>query len=208
MKGLKIFSICVCIAGLIVGCGQNPNRLLTDDRGPQTTVGKRPPPTLPGGGSGGDIGSNPDTVQTTANGGTVNFADSTVGISTVWLERHEFVVNGEVKEAVRVATNLAPTEGTLFVLLRLSRWARAEDIAPIKWDDTVVTIRQHDTTSLWYFPDIWPGITDMISIMPLEMLEEQELPRATAELHTIKEGHEFLLYELIEEYRHAVFPPR
>ena len=181
-----------------MGCGQN-NGLITD--GEDQALGRRPPPTR------SSSGSSSTATTTTQTNGTVNFADGEVTRSIVWLEREAFMISGELKPAIRVVTSLAPTKGTLFILLRLSRWARAEDIAPIKFDDIVVTIRQHDTTSLWHFPDLWPGTTDMVSIMPLETLEQQALPRATAELHTITREHEFVPYELVEEHRHLVFPP-
>ena len=199
---------------ILIGCGENPNttELIIDGEQQsqvQTlTTGRTPPPTLSRRGGGSTAGGTTAGARTTNNGdGTVNFANSEVNSSPVWLEMEEFMISGERKSAIRVATSLAPTKGTLFILIRLSRWARAEDIAPIKFDDVVVTIRQHDTTTLWHFPDLWPGITSMISIMPLETLEEQPLPRATAELHTIKVGHEFVEYETTEQHRHLVFAP-
>ena len=206
MKYLQAFLICL-IPLLLIGCGENPTTtgLITDSGQDQTQIlGRQPPPTRSNG------SDDTTTTRTTNNNGeeTVNLANGEVNVSPVWLEQEEFIISGESKDAVRVIANPAPTKGTLFILLRLSRWARAEDLAPIQFDDVVVTIRQHNATSLWYFPDLWPGTTDMVSIMPLGMLEEQELPRATAELHTIKKEHQFVPYEVIESHQHLVFPPR
>lgn len=209
--------VALTLSLLSIGCGEK--QILTDDglqadaglrTNPQQVTGRTPPPTLASNRGDGGATAGATTVRNPANTGgeeTVNFAHGEVALSPVWLEQQDFIVAGEVKTAIRVATSLPPTKGTLFVLLRLSRWAQAEDLAPIKFDDVVVTIRQHDNASLWNFPDLWPGITSMISIMPLEMLEEQPLPRATAELHTITSEHEFVPYETTEEHRHLVFPP-
>ncbi len=196
---------------LIVGCGENPTTpgLITDSGQDQTQIlGRQPPPTRSS--SVGESGDDTTATARAVDGEEgVNFADGKVALSPVLLEQEEFIISGEIKTAVRVRTALAPSKGTLFILLRLSRWAHAEDLAPIKFDDVVVTIRKHDTTSLWYFPDLWPGTTDMISIMPLEMLEKQELPRATAELHTITKEHKFVPYEPVVNHQHLVFsPPR
>ena len=226
MKLLQNFLVLSLLFLLIItGCGEYDSSLIVDnvDNGlivdnenerqqTQQVVGRMPPPTLSSRRSSGNtVASAQNATIDDGNDGekTVNFADSEVTVSPVWLESEEFEINGNTRIGVRVVTNLAPTKGTMFVLLRISRWVRAEDKIPAKFDDVVVTIRKNSNTSQWFEPDLWPNVTSMISIMPVELLEQKDLPLATGEVppHTIKEGHTFVPYEPVEEHRHLVSRP-
>ncbi|MCY4576848.1 MAG: hypothetical protein OXB96_00215 [Candidatus Kaiserbacteria bacterium] len=209
MKSIGMFSSILLFAALLfsVGCGEgvgSGNGIIGG--GGDAGKGRSPDSTL------SDHVFSGQNIPTrvgigTTDGATVNFAQTGVTVSPVWLEMTELKVNGGAKSAVRVATNLPSNAGTLFVLIRVSRWAHAEDLEPVKWDDVVLTIRRGASASVWHLPEIWPGLTSMLSIMPVEELASGKLPRATAEINTILEGHKFLRYEAVAGYEHLVFPP-
>ena len=198
--------ICFLILVLSSGCGEEGRSglIIGEPQTLQVQAGRLPPPTLESSG-----GGNTNTTKNNDEDETVNFADGGVTVSPVWLEAREVMAAGdEVKVEIRVVTNMVPTKGTLFVLFRLSRWARAGDQREVSHYDFVMTIPKGHNASLWYPPELWPNLTNMVSIMSAKDLATSKLPRSTVEIHTIKSGHKFTPYESVKGFKHLVFPPK
>ena len=191
----------VLISVVLSGCeyenGDTDNGLIIGDGGQQQVSTRRPPPTLRGVPE--EDGGATKTVTEKERDGTVTFANTEVIVSPVGLELAE--------AGVRVVTNLPPTEGTLFVLLRVSYWARAADTVPFMTDNITVTIHKHAESSRFFWPNLWPGVTTEVSVEPLERLQEMAQPFATAELHVVGPEHKFVPYEPMEAHKQLVFPP-
>ena len=216
-----------CLAGCEYGEGTSGNGLLqgggTGDDGdsggrPSRTPApsNAPPPPLAR-----DTGDDDDDRQpprepedsTDEDGNrTVTFRDGTeVTVSPVALQVGEVEFgtkdNPQTLTGPRVVTNLPPTRGTLFVLLSIEYWARAEDVRPFKVKNTTLTIRQNAERSHVYLPEPWPGATIKVSIQPMERIQELERPFATYERHIVRENHEFVPYEPIEGSSQLIFQP-
>ena len=129
---------------------------------------------------------------------TVDFGHAIVHSSPV---RLEYQADRNLLFAV---TDLPPTEGDIFVLMRVDKWAHPNAPAPEEQDWIILTIPRRNHASLGFHPNRWIWGATTYTVEPVEefaMMPFEFGVEVTAEKFKIHKDHKFIPYKIEEDQK-------